>query len=138
MNHPSHMNLTLTFLLQYATIVLILFSAQVAVVVYGLVKQDEIKEFISSNMNTAFNGYGTSEDTTKALDQTQNSVSHYRDILRKHLKHFIERIKALQHNHKFKKVPAYAKLYNRGLIISARIDHRFYRSKQIGIQIFSN
>lgn len=58
----------------YATIVLLLFTAQVAIVIYGLVQQDEIKTFLQNSMTTTFNKYGTTEENTKALDQAQESL----------------------------------------------------------------
>jgi len=60
----------------YSSIVLVLFMAQVAVVIYGVVKQDEIKNFIADSMVKTFNKYGNPNDPTlsQSLDATQHSL----------------------------------------------------------------
>lgn len=60
----------------YASIVLLLFIAQVVVVIYGIVQQDEIKAFISDSMVDTFEKYGSPNDPTLSatLDKTQNSL----------------------------------------------------------------
>lgn len=60
----------------YASIVLVLFMAQVGIVIYGIVEQEDIQEFISDSMVKTFNKYGNPEDPTltATLDSTQNSL----------------------------------------------------------------
>ena len=55
---------------------LVLLTAQIAVVVYGLVQKDDIENFVQMSMIDAYANYGTTEENTKAIDQAQHSVSN--------------------------------------------------------------
>lgn len=68
----------------YGTIVLALLLAQIAVVAYGAIEKDNIKDFMSVNMFRVFKTYGESQEETKSLDTAQHSlkccgVESYRD-----------------------------------------------------------
>uniref|UniRef100_A0A2P2HWX8 Tetraspanin n=1 Tax=Hirondellea gigas TaxID=1518452 RepID=A0A2P2HWX8_9CRUS len=57
----------------YATIVLLLLIAQISVAIYGIVKQDELKAFISGNMVKVFEKIGGDD---QELTDSLNGVQH--------------------------------------------------------------
>lgn len=63
-------------LYSYASVVLVLLVAQVAVVIYGFVKKDDILETISDGMIEIFEKYGdpTNLDFTQSLDVAQHKL----------------------------------------------------------------
>ncbi|KAF2343704.1 Tetraspanin/Peripherin [Trinorchestia longiramus] len=58
----------------YATIVLVLLIAQIAVAIYLLVEKDELRGFVGDSMVKVFDGYGRDDtDLTNSIDASQQT-----------------------------------------------------------------
>ncbi|KAF2358595.1 Tetraspanin/Peripherin [Trinorchestia longiramus] len=59
----------------YATIVLVLLIAQIAVAIYLLVEKDELRGFVGDSMVKVFDGYGRDDtDLTNSIDASQQTL----------------------------------------------------------------